>query len=100
VPKELAMMLYRRFVELIDDKKQQKKEMYEMIKPNLYEELELVKQERNRLCANKFRIMKTNERFRRDEEDLSYSKEQDDMYGSFIRAQKKEQGQPDEDYTL
>jgi hypothetical protein len=37
VPKELAMLLYKRFIELIDEKKQQKKEMYELIKPNLYE---------------------------------------------------------------
>ena len=37
IPKELAMLLYKRFIELIDEKKQQKKEMYELIKPNLYE---------------------------------------------------------------
>jgi hypothetical protein len=37
VPKELAMLLYKRFIELIEEKKQQKKEMYELIKPNLYE---------------------------------------------------------------
>ncbi len=36
IPKELAMLLYKRFIEMIDEKRQQKKEMYEMIKPNLY----------------------------------------------------------------
>lgn len=67
IPKDLAMLLYKRFIELIDEKKQQKKEMYELIKPNLYEELELVKQERNRLCSNIFRVKKTKERNKRDE---------------------------------
>lgn len=61
------MLLYKRFIELIDEKKQQKKDMYELIKPNLYEELELVKQERNRLCSNIFRVKKTKERNKRDE---------------------------------
>lgn len=68
VPKGLAMMLYMRFSQMIEQKRQQKKQMYELIKPNLYEELEQVKQERNRACANMFRNKKLTQKSKSSEE--------------------------------